>query len=168
VKTKFLIVATLWLLAINANQSSGDEPPRPLLTPLPTDAKSTNQVAAPVLSFKLKPTAIAPAAASGAAEAKSGMLFIHLTHLAPGRYQVKAERPDGAFKHLGSISITDPTLAPDHETNNNKKEASAGPQADSLETEVQVKLPPDVTARDIARILLTGPGGNAFLSSDAK
>lgn len=135
-----------------------------------TQTASTNEVAAvSAFSVTLKPTSIAPAGTSGTLELKGRTLLLHLSHLNPGHYDLQiVKRSDGTFETLGRFTIADPTLGPDRQTTDNKKEASANPESVSIKTDVQMDLPSELSARDIARILLMSPGANAVLISEVK
>jgi hypothetical protein len=135
----------------------------PSLNSAPT-TQDTNHAA---VSFKLKATAIAPFLATGTGELRVGTLALHLSNLGPGRYELQTVRRLGGVDHLGMIVIVDPTLSPDRQANDNKKEASVGPHQLHLETEVQMTLPTPISPRDIGRLLLVDAGGNAVLSGDA-
>jgi hypothetical protein len=138
----------------------------PLLPSL-NSAPTTQETNRAVVSFKLKPTAIAPFLATGSGELRAGTLMLHLSNLGPGRYELQAVRRPDAVEHLGMIVIVDPTLAPDRQASDNKKEASVGPHQVHLETEVQMTLPTPMSPRDIGRLVLVDAGGNTVFSADA-
>ena len=120
-------------------------------------------------SFALKATAIAPAEANGRAELKPGGISLHLSHLGPGRYDLEGVRhPDGTHQRLGTITIVDPTLSPDRQANDNKKEASANPDQVRVETDVQIALPEKTSAQEFDQLLLLDSGGNALLASEPR
>ena len=133
----------------------------------PGDSKpvATNQV----VSFKLKPTAIAPLGAGGMAELNANTLSIHLSHMDPGRFELVGVRRHGDLReHLCTVTIVDPTAAPDRQANDNKKEASAGPDQVRIDTEVRVTMPAGVALQDIKQLLFLNPRGNAVLTGDAE
>jgi hypothetical protein len=121
------------------------------------------------LSLKLKPTAIASADAAGSVEVNSRTISLHLSKVSPGRYHLAAVRRSVEIpERLGTIVIEDPTLAPDREANENKKEASNNSTSVLIQTDATINLPRGLSARDIDRILLLGPGGNAVLVGEVK
>lgn len=126
-------------------------------------------VPAQTLEFQLKPTAIAPAGCVGSARLEGRVLLVHLSQLAPGRYELQAGlKPEGASVKIGLITIVDPTASPSRQATDNKKEASASPESVSVNTDVSVTLPRDLVAHDIESIRVLGPGGNAVLDSHPK
>ena len=128
----------------------------------------TNRSAAEAArSFQLKPTPIADAGTQASVEIKSCSLSMHVNHLGPGKYDVAIVRPNGIFQHLGTITIVDPAASPDRQANDNKKEASAHPESVRIETDVHITLPASLSLKQITRVVLLGPGGNAVLDSGA-
>lgn len=119
--------------------------------------------------FELKRTVIAPLGAEGSAELKSNLVTLHLTHLQPGRYELKGFQPPyRSYQLLGTIVLVDPTASPDRQANDNKKEASAGPDQVYIQTDTQIALPPDLLTNGITRLELLNAGGNTVLAGDAK
>ena len=162
----FLVWSSNSLLAEGAARRSGGTASSTVQTPA-LEATSTNRPA--VLSFKLKPTAIAPANAEGTAEVNLGALSLHLSALGQGRYVVRAIRKsDGGAEKIGAVTIIDATLTPSVQATDNKKEASANPEAVSIETDTSLTLPLDLSEHDIARVQVLGRGGNALLDSELK
>lgn len=118
--------------------------------------------------FELKPTAIAPAGASGTVQLHPGTVSLHVSALGPGVYHLDAVRRFGGKKEaLGAITIVDPTSSPSRQATDNKKEASANPESVHVETDASITLPRDLLAQDVSRILLMS-GDNAVLDSQAK
>jgi hypothetical protein len=134
-----------------------------------TNTSTTNGQVLNRTSFLLKPTAIAPAGAAGSAEVKPGGISLHLSQLGPGRYDLEGvTHLDGTNERLGTITIVDPTLSPDRQANDNKKEASANPDQVRVETNVEIAVPEKLSAPGFDQILLLNSGGNALLASDPR
>jgi hypothetical protein len=134
-----------------------------------TNTSTTNGQIINRTSFLLKPTAIASAGAAGRAEVKPGGISLHLSQLGPGRYDlVGVTHFDGTHERLGTITIVDPTLSPDRQANDDKKEASANPDQVRVETDVQIAVPEKISAPGFDQILLLNSGGNALLASDPR
>jgi hypothetical protein len=73
----------------------------------------TNSATPQNLAFELKPTAIAPAGASGRAQLHQGSISLHVSALGTGVYYLDAvRRSDGIKETLGAITIVDPTSSP--------------------------------------------------------
>lgn len=128
----------------------------------------TNVATNQTLSFELKPTAIAPAAASGSAQLKAGAISVHLSALGPGVYELVAvRRSDGLRETLGAITILAPTSSPSRQATDNKNEASANPELVQVETDASLTIPKGLEVQGVSRIQLM-TGGNAVLDSQAK
>jgi hypothetical protein len=162
------VFAICFSFALAVSGVVADEPVRPGFIPSSkTTTENTNAASAPI-SLKLKPTAIAPSGAGGAAEIRANSIALHLSQLSPGKYELEAvRRSDGTFLKLGVLTIVDATLSPSRQATDNKKEASAHPESVSVETDATVKLPEDLAPSDISRVLLL-VGGNAVLDSKAQ
>ena len=137
--------------------------------PLVRSAGSVTNSATPHnLAFELKPTAIAPAGASGRAQLHPGSISLHVSALGPGVYYLDmVRRSDGTKETLGAITIVDPTSSPSRQATDNKREASANPESVRVETDATLTLPEGLKVQDISRILLMS-GDNAVLDSQAK
>ena len=133
-----------------------------------TSVTVTNPAINQTLSFELKPTAIAPAGASGSAQLKAGAISVHLSALGPGVYELEAmRRSDGLRQTLGAITIVDPTSSPSRQATDNKKEASANPESVQVVTDASLSIPKGLKVQDVSRILLMNRG-NAVLDSQVK
>jgi hypothetical protein len=169
--------AALLCFGFVAIQGRGEEGYRTVVTVISSNGPSpviefepsrTNQPPE-AFSLKLKPTAIASAGADGSVEVKPGTISLHLSKLGPGRYHLAAVRRSVEIpERLGTIVIEDPTLAPDREANENKKEASNNSTSVLIQTDATINLPQGLSPRDIGRILLLGPGGNAVLVGEVR
>ena len=118
-------------------------------------------------SFQLKPTAIAPAGASGSVQIKGGTISVHLSALNPGAYRLVGVRADGVRKSFGVITIADPTSSPSRQSTDNKKEASANPESVQVETDATITLPGDLIVAEVSQVMLFS-GDNAVLESRVK
>ena len=148
-----------------SNHASGDIVSAPGAQPV--DPESVPRTT--TISFKLKPTAIAPVGAAGSAQIKSRMLAVHLSGLGPGRYDVDAiSRPAETRLRLGTLTIVDPTHSPDRQATDNKKEASADPDQVRVDTDVQIKLTGELTPQSLDRLELRDEGGNSVLTGKAE
>jgi hypothetical protein len=117
----------------------------------------------------MKPTAIAPPGANGAVQVNGRTLKLHVAHLGPGTYDLKfVRRSDQLSEPLGTITIEDPTLGPDRQANDNRKEASAHPESALIQSDSQMTLPFELASKEIARFVLLAPGGNAVLVGEVK
>jgi hypothetical protein len=128
---------------------------------------ATEVVQKSITAFELKPTAVAPAGASGYALLKGPRMSLHLSQLGPGKYEVVAISRAGRVPYpLGVIAIIDPTSSPSRQANDNKKEASAHPESVSIVTDTELILPTELPPIAILRVV--GQGGNAVLETTAK
>lgn len=178
-KSRVLIaIASGWVLFSNlpafAGQATAASPSlnslsaRTLVEPLSTNRDSQPAITNKAAAFQLKPTGIAPAGTGGSAELKGNTLALHLSHLGQGSYELRGvRRAGGVREQLGTFTIVDPTLSPDHQANDNKKEASAEPDQVRVDTEVQVTLPAGAGLQDIRRIEVLDAGGNTVLAGNA-
>ena len=133
------------------------------------EGRTNNAASTAVVSFVLKPTAIAPSGSSGTAQITTGVLALHLSQLGPGKYTLQAvRRSNGAVEPLGAITIVDPTLSPSRQASDNKKEASANPEAVLVQTDASVSLPKGLLPQEIERVRVLGTGENAVLDSSLK
>jgi hypothetical protein len=116
----------------------------------------------------LKPTAAAPAKASGVAAFQQGgagaTLVATLRGLGPGSYTLDVIRKsDGSIVTLGTIVVTDPTAGPDREANDDVKEPGSE-QSEDLKVQTSVGLPPGLAPANIAQIRVKSAGGAVLLS----
>lgn len=173
------ITMGLYLLGMVTRQCTGGQTLYPITdantaAPPPRAVEAgrngTNQVPPKSeVALLLKPTAIGPIGGSGLVQFKGHTAFLHVSRLGSGSYQLQAaRRHEDVPVLLGVVTIVDPTLGPSRQATDNKKEASANPDSVTIETDVQLKLPPGLDPRDIARVQVLGPGGNAVLSGEAK
>ena len=139
---------------------------RVIMPPADVPAGETNHNAGLGHGIVLKPTAIAPAGASGTAKLQSGTLSLHLSRLEPGHYRLEALGPDGFRRTLGALTIVNPTAAPDRRATDNTKEASANPDQVRMDTEVQIQLSAPATISRLRRLMVVDRGGNTLLAGD--
>ncbi len=117
-------------------------------------------------------TAAAPAGAGGVAgfENSSGGAALSATieNLGTGTYIVSAvTRGNGRPVTLGRVVVTDPTAAPDPDTNENRKERNTVNQAQDVRVQVRMQLPQGLAPGDIAEVRVYGSGGVVLLSGKA-
>jgi hypothetical protein len=187
-KTFVIFTSIGWILSggipARAAQNSRPSPPPQIIAPLGADNYEPGPVVStpelqPVppgpepmpkaVSFKLKPTNTAPELGSGSAEIKSKVLTLHLSGIGTGRYEVEALKGPGEERlRLGTVTIIDPTLSPDRQANDNKKEASAGPEQVRTVTDAQLSLPGELSPQSIQRLELRDHVGNVILAGKAE
>jgi len=116
----------------------------------------------------LQPTPEAPAGATGFAAIEQGhgrrALIVTTQCLTPGLYalRVVAASPR-TLVFSAMILISDPTVAPDLEANDQKHEPHTAHSSIMLRTRTEVFLPPALSAADIAEVDLTSPSGACTL-----
>jgi hypothetical protein len=116
------------------------------------------------VSFRLKPTDIAPELGSGSAEIKSKVLTLHLSDIGTGRYEVEAVKRSGEERlRLGTVTIIDPTHSPDRQEG-----ASAGPEQVRIVTDAQFSLPGELSPQSIQRLELRDQVGTVILAGMAE
>lgn len=138
-----------------------------LSAPVATTNVTPKQGAKPLDShIVLTNTAAAPASAKGTAELQPGLVSLNTQGLSPGRYDLVAvKKSDGSALPLGVLTISDPTLSPDREANDSKKEANDSEQSPTLTTQTRLALPAGLDATDIGQLRVSFHGNDMLVGN---
>jgi hypothetical protein len=92
------------------------------------------------------------------------MLSLQAQGISAGDYSITALwRSNGERLAIGSISVVDPTAAPDRQANENDRRTSNAHQSTSLVVQSQIPLPTRVNPADISQIAVKDLAGNDLL-----
>ena len=140
----------------------------PVTNSLLTPAAGRHAPAEAVTSWFLKPTAAAPADATGQArlDTSKRQLTVTTTRLPPGTYSLRVVRKsDGTSWVLGLIAAPNPDRQPDQVAEDNQRRESTTHATSVLQIRTVMDLPPLLSPTDIAQVSVADHGGTILLKS---
>jgi hypothetical protein len=128
------------------------------------------------LQIALTNTVVGPMGASAQAQLQSShepspgttSVSLRTQGLWPGHYELRVvRRSDGAIVPVAVIAISDPTLAPDKQANDSKKQDNSTHQTEVLTSLTHVQLPEGWDLGNVQQLVVSTMNGNDVLAGAA-